>query len=223
MLITALLMGDEHAALYHLRDSNVNEMFRLPGPHSIVISPLHWCAKKGMTHMVAAMLQYHANPMQEDSTQVLPIYYAVVNGYYDIVSIIIKHGKCTVDTICHIGYRQTIMHTIAIYGVYDECLGDIMKTSKATNAYDVHGKTAAHYFISNVKDVRLPALYSKMCNPDWNVQELRGLAPMDFAIRENNGKVAEMLLKIGNIHITTRMMDACRSSEMRMLLTKYIK
>lgn len=222
MLITSLLMGDEHSALLHLPESNVNEEFLLP--NGIRTTCLHLCAQKGFEHITVALLKSGANPTLYDGDGVLPIYYAIRKQYFNIVRIYMLCKQITADTLCHKPYRQTVMHAVAMSKSYHSVILAIMQKCGNTEIWDINSKTAAHYLVEHMPkhDTRLVRAYHEICKPDWNVKEIRGLTPLDFAIRNDNTMVVEFLLYVcQGINVSHHMIQQATSQQMKDLLNKY--
>ena len=191
--------SDLHKIILHIRPGNIQEEMQrstasLDTVDSIGRSPLSWAAQRGDAEAVRVLLEYGADPNNNDSTKMTPLHYAAQAKTPRCLVLLIEYGvRITQQTkgwnALH--YACTFHDDLAYVKPLLDCGADINKRTYV-------GKTALSLAILQ-NHLRSVAFLIRT-GADLDVPDNEGQSPLALSIKFSRFESMKLLLQSGATH-----------------------
>ncbi len=191
--------SDLHKIILHIRPGNIQEELQrstvsLDTVDSIGRSPLSWAAQRGEAEAVRVLLEYGADPNNNDNTNMTPLHYAAQAKTPKCLLLLIKYGaRITQQTRGWNALHSacTFHDDLAYVKPLLDCGADIDKRTYV-------GKTALSLAI--VQNHLRSAAFLIRTGADLDILDNEGQSPLALSIKFSRFESMKLLLRSGATH-----------------------
>ncbi|XP_055592372.1 uncharacterized protein LOC129744060 [Uranotaenia lowii] len=191
-----------NTAVAYLDPSNLNEFYQLAiarrsfdvarliislaKPFSSLENALHLAVAMGATQCVVDVIKRNPDVNMKDDKGKTPLEYALKNGYYSIVHILVSYSAVINKYDLHIAIKSGKPQS-------DVCVGVLLHNKADPNICDTHGQTPLHWAVikRNLSCVQL--LFQYGINP--TKANAAGQTALHLAVKSKDSEMVELILQ----------------------------